>query len=254
MFVLFFVSFLLASLIYPHITTMKTMRIYPKTDAVSIGLPHFSAALKPIDSRAFFGALLVFLLCMFFTIPAISVYSQQHQHSVELEPVPSVFLGVASGINNYSGLAGVGMEALVMPSLSLFGQAGLGSWGTKIGGGFRYYPAQIPFGSAWGIGYSIASGLIDFEAELEVENPTRTYFVLLDLHRVGTLNIDYSYNFRVGRMNKISFHAGYAIRLGGSNHYKVKTPGIKLSQSSEQVMRILQPGGLLLGLSLMIGI
>ena len=232
---------------------MKTIEICSTTNPENIGIQRVRYCAKPVNTRCFSLILFICMIWVVLTIHPTLAFSQQ-QHSIVLEPVPSVFLGFSSGINNYSGLAGVGMEAPLMSSVSLFGQAGLGTWGTKLGAGLRYYPDQIPFGSAWGIGYSVASGLENFETELEVDNPARTQLVLLDLDRVATLNIDYSYNLRLGRMNKISFHAGYSIRLGGNEHYTVKTSGVVLSSTSVQVMRMLQPGGLLLGLSLMIGI
>ncbi|MBE0663888.1 MAG: hypothetical protein IH597_15635 [Bacteroidales bacterium] len=188
-------------------------------------------------------------------IVAAQIVSAQEVYRILLpDPIPSVYLGIASGINNYSGLIGIAIEAPISPPISLFGQAGIGTWGTKIGGGFRYYQNPDLYGSAWSIGYASASGLTDFEVEMEVENPKRNEMVLLDLEKVSTLNLDYSYNIRIGTKSKISLHLGYAYPLNKGDNYKLKTSGVQLSTTSKQSLKLIQPGGLLVGLALMLGI
>lgn len=194
-------------------------------------------------------------IAMLFIFSAVHILTAQEQYRIILpEPIPSVYIGIASGINNYSGLIGIGLEAPVSPPISLFGQAGLGTWGTKVGGGLRYYQNPNLYGSAWSVGYSQASGLTDFEVEMEIENPKRNETVLLDLEKVGTLNLEYSYNIRVGTKSKISLHLGYAFPLSKGDNYILKTPGVQLSTTSKQSLKMLQPGGLLVGLALMLGI
>jgi hypothetical protein len=194
-------------------------------------------------------------LFLFLAAHIVSAQSAKEEYMILLpEPIPSVYLGIASGINNYSGLIGIALEAPISPPISLFGQAGIGTWGTKIGGGFRYYQNPDLYGSAWSLGYSSASGLADFEIEMEVENPKRNQMVLLDLERVGTLNLEYSYNIRLGTKSKFSLHLGYAFPLNKGDNYKLKSSGVQLSTTSKQSLAFLQPGGLLIGLALMLGI
>jgi hypothetical protein len=205
-------------------------------------------SLKSLRNELVYG--LVFVLLALQTNPLHS----QEQHRVVLpDPIPSAYLGLGMGINNYSGLIGIGLEMPIMPPFTIFGQAGIGTWGTKIGGGLRYYQNPGLYGSAWAIGYSRASGLTDFEVELEIENPKRNSTVLLDLERVGTINFDYSYNLKIGSKSKFSFHVGYAFALNNEDNYVLKTSGVQLSTTSKQTLKMMQPGGLLLGLALMFG-
>jgi hypothetical protein len=192
-------------------------------------------------------------LFVLLTVQTLRLHSQE-QHRVLLpDPIPAAYLGLGAGINNYSGLIGIGLEMPIFPPFTIFGQAGIGTWGTKVGGGLRYYQHPDLYGSAWALGYSRASGLTDFVVELEIENPKMNTNVLLDLEKVGTLNFDYSYNLKIGRKSKFSFHVGYAFALNNGDNYVLKTSGVQLSSTSKQTLKIMQPGGLLLGLALMFG-
>lgn len=187
-------------------------------------------------------------------IITMPLQAQDRIHVIQPEPIPSVYLGFGGGINHYTGLIGLGAEIPVFSSFSLFANAGIGSWGTKAGGGLRYYFHPNLYGSALAFGYSQASGLKDFEIELEVDNPRRDMNVLLDLEPVGCVNIDYSYNLKMGRKSKVSFHAGFSVPLGEGDNYKVKTHGVQLSSNSKETLEFIQPGGLLLGINLMFGL
>jgi hypothetical protein len=212
------------------------------------GITSIKANLESLTNRLVTGLLFVLL-----TVQTLSFHSQEHHRIVLPDPIPAAYLGLGAGINNYSGLIGIGLEMPIFPPFTIFGQAGIGTWGTKVGGGLRYYQHPDLYGSAWALGYSRASGLTDFEVELEIENPKMNTNVLLDLEKVGTLNFDYSYNLKIGRKSKISFHVGYAFALNNGDNYVLKTSGVQLSSTSKQTLKIMQPGGLLLGLALMFG-
>ena len=160
------------------------------------------------------------------------------------------YLGFGMGINDYG--MGVCGEFSIIKELSAFGNAGIGGWGWKLGGGLMFYPKGGPYKSSLSIGYSHASGLQDFETQLAtVSDPNAT--VQLDLNPVGTINLVYSYNLKLGKSHKVVFSGGYAVGLSGKG-YVVKTPGAELTPESKMVLNIMQPGGLIVGLKFMFGL
>jgi hypothetical protein len=63
----------------------------------------------------------------------------------------------------------------------------------------------------------------------------------------------YTYNLRIGNACKAGFSAGYAIPLS-TEPYTVNTPGVTLTETSKQLMDIMAPGGLIVGIRFMFGI
>ena len=163
----------------------------------------------------------------------------------------NIYLGLGLGIND-NGFGAV-MEIPFSNHISGFGNVGIGGWGYKIGGGIIFYPKQTPYGSGFSIGYSLATGLDDFETELYVEPDDESQSVMLDLNNAATINIMYSYNWTLGNSGKFALCAGYAIPLL-SKSYELKDSDVELNEMSEQVLQIMQPGGIIIGFKFMFGI
>lgn len=180
-----------------------------------------------------------------------SIHAQPDFQTEEINQSASIYIGPGLGLNDF-GL-GACLEVPIVEMLSAYGNIGLGGWGWKYGIGISIYPSKIPFKSAISLGYASASGLLDFTTELPVEPDDRMEEVTLDLYRVGTVNLIYSYNFHLGRKSKFSISAGYAISVT-DDAYELKTTGLTLSDMSEQVLDIVQPGGLILGFKFLFGI
>jgi hypothetical protein len=182
------------------------------------------------------------------------LYAQkQNPEYYQEQDIPKVnyrFFGFGLGFNDYgAGLCG---EFSIINKLSAFANAGIGGWGWKLGGGLAFYPKGLPYKSSYSIGYSHASGMKNYETTLAtVADPNAT--VLLDLNPVGTINLLYSYNIILGKKHKVVFSGGYAINISGQG-WVVKTPGAVLTPTSEQTLKTLQPGGLIVGLKFMFGI
>ena len=190
----------------------------------------------------------VFLITAFsiFVISNTSLLAQYYNTKNAKENYnQSAFIGFGLGINDY-GL-GAGLEFPLNNKLNAYGNMGVGGWGYKLGVGVSYYPRQAPFGSAFNFGYSYALGLSDLETELEVAPGNSTEEVLLDLNPVVTFNLFYSYSWTLGRRGKFSLSAGYAIPLK-EEAYELKTPNIELNATSKAVLKIMQPGGFIIGL------
>jgi hypothetical protein len=181
----------------------------------------------------------------------IQSFNPLHGQEYSVVRTPSVYLGMGFEVNNYG--FGLGLEVPVSGKISITGNAGVGGWGSKIGGTINYYFTDVTGRSEISLGYSRASGLKNFTTDLYVEPNDTKQSVNLDLNVVQTVNLMYTYNLRVGRSSKIGFTGGYAISLTNTP-YKLNTMGVTLSPSSEQVLNIMQPGGLIVGIRFMLGL
>jgi hypothetical protein len=190
---------------------------------------------------------------LFVLQPCNRLFSQQFEYfgeqPVEQPGIPIIYFGFGLGVNEY-GL-GLNVEVPFTHHFSLNGNAGLGGWGWKFGGSLNIYPYKVTEKHEFSIGYAVASGLQDFDTELPIEPNGEEYMVNLDLNKVHTLNLIYTYNIKAGRSCKAALSLGYAICLT-QDPYDVNS-SVTLDQTSEQVLRIMQPGGLILGFKFMIG-
>lgn len=156
------------------------------------------------------------------------------------------YVTLGTGLNNYNGLIGLGLDLRLADQASLRMGAGLGTWGTKVGAGF-VLNADTSGDWKFAIGYSSCSGLKDFKTELEVKGGTKK-IVTMDLYRVGTFNLSAIRSWKMKNDNRFNLEFGYAIATGGSTFYKVKD-GSTLTENTKKVMDILRPGGFVFALS-----
>ena len=201
-------------------------------------------------------------LLRFLALPVLTVFistnvvaqDENMSYYIAEKPVkPKVLLGVGSGVYYYSGILGTGIEVPVMNKFSFFGMAGLGGWGYKCGFGVNYFFKEAPFKSSISVGYAYATGGSDLELEMSVEDYPDSQKIKMDLHGAGTFNLAYAYHFKVGKKSKISLNVGYAIPLV-EKPYRVHDSQYQLDEVGETTLRIMQPGGLMLGCNFMIGI
>src|SRR5690348_16927838 len=78
------------------------------------------------------------------------------------DSLPRIYFGFSTGLNNYSGILGVGTDVRIYKPLFFRAGAGLSTWGYKVTVGIRY---ELKPGSGWvfGAGYSQCFGLKDFK-------------------------------------------------------------------------------------------
>lgn len=182
---------------------------------------------------------------------AFKEYNQKYEI-----PASKFYLGVGTGLNNYLGLIGPSAEYRLSDKITVFGGAGLGSWGWKTSAGLKYY-GNFPEGWSFNLGISHATGLDNIEIELPSEcvqfasDKTKVPF---DLKGANTLNLSAMKYWPLGTFSKTRFNIelGYAIPLG-ENQYEVKSTDV-LTSKGKYFMNILQPGGLILGLGFSFGL
>ncbi len=166
---------------------------------------------------------------------------------------PRVFLGGGMGINDYG--IGIGVQFPVVGPVLGYVDLGSGGWGNKIGIGASYYFDSFVKGPSFSAGVARAAGLEGLETELTVEPNSNKQTVELNCSDVYTLNLKYAYNVPLGRSNRNKFEMsiGYAVPFSSDN-YTVVTPNVTLDKTSEGVMKMMEPGGLIVGAKFMFGI
>ncbi len=194
--------------------------------------------------------IILFTLLLLFIKPSNPLSAQNYQLPAENKS-QLIYLGLGLSINDY-GL-GLGVEFPLAGKISVNGNLGIGGWGLKAGGSLNFYTTHISNGSEFSIGYSYASGMKDFNYDLWVDPFDEKQVVNMDLNSVGTINFIYTYNLRIGYSCKAGFSGGYAFPISTSP-YTVNTAGANLSSDSKQLMDIMAPGGLIVGIRFMFGL
>jgi hypothetical protein len=198
--------------------------------------------------------IVLYIGLLFILIPVSfsQAYDYPEQKASALEYTPGGYLGLSMGINNFNGLLGINGEIRVIRNFTIAGGAGIGGWGYKFAGAVRYY-IHYPKGLYFSVGYSSATGLLGLETELETTEPGGNQTVELNLYRADNLNITGSYQWRLGKRFRLGLEFGYSFPLQ-EKPWEVVSEDIVLSDTSEQVMEFLTPGGLIIGFGFSIGL
>ena len=190
----------------------------------------------------------IFVLALF----CINVFSQ-----AEINPYlkysdphkmnsPRTYIGFSTGINNMVGILGITLDQEVNKNFTMGVGIGLSTWGYKWELNVQYYPKGWPGLYIKG-GYSRNTGLVGFETEMELDNGSNQY-VMMDLEPVGNIFFTAGHAWKLGKKNKFYLEGGYALPLVTDDYYSLCDNSVNLSSTSEQVMRILRPGGLVVAI------
>lgn len=175
----------------------------------------------------------------------------------ESQAASKFFLGFGSGINNYLGLIGPSAECQVASKFTLFGGAGLGSWGNKVSFGGRFYK-NYPSNWAFGVGMSHSSGLEKLEVSMPsqyIVGASSNVTVPVKLKSANTLNISATRYWLMGsrRRNRFNLEIGYAAMVA-AKQFELLDKRYQLTGQGIDFMNTLQPGGLNLGLGFSFGL
>ena len=186
----------------------------------------------------------------------LSISFTSFAQSTETDPLPSNYLGVGLGINA-TGLIGVTFEHIFKEHIGVYGSAGIGSWGYKLGAGGRLYFKNVHSGAV-GVNLSHATGQKELVLPLNViQNGQQVEKdVTIDQHPVEVLNLSYLKFWKMGKTARFNLEVVYSVPLSGKNsdNYTIVTPGITLDQSSKNALNSSQPGGLILAIGFTFGI
>jgi len=174
-----------------------------------------------------------------------------YQSSKDYNPTKA-YIGFSTGINNMVGFLGVSLDAVINENVTIGGGVGLSTWGYKWELNLQYYPKGWR-GFYMKGGYSQNSGLEDFEPEMELYGGS-TEYVMMDLEPVGNAILAAGYAWKIGKYGKFYLEGGYAVPLVTGDYYTLHDESIRLSSTSEDVLRILRPGGIILALGVNIAL
>ena len=181
------------------------------------------------------------IIVVFTTFISAKAQSTNYNKS---DSLPKFYLGIGTGMNSYTGLIGFSGNLRIYDRLFIQGGLGIGSWGGKMTIGLRY-DLSYQKGWSYGIGFSSCSGLTDFKTELELASGEKQK-VTMDCLQAYTINLKATHNWKLGKKNTFYLEGGYAIPLQ-SSPWRIKD-GSVLSSTSIAVMKMIAPGGLLIGL------
>jgi hypothetical protein len=174
----------------------------------------------------------------------------QFTHSDSLAAHTKFYLGIGSGVNNYTGMVGLSANYRIYRKLFFQAGVGLGGWGYKYLFGLRY---DDKYGKGWsyGLGYSSATGITNEKLSLK-DQSGNSHKDTLDLEKAGTINLKLTHIWVIHHKNTFYMEFGYAIPLQ-SNPWKPvgKTP---LTDNDLAVLRMMSPGGIIFGLGFTFGL
>ena len=187
---------------------------------------------------------LSFLICT--GILSTQAFTQTTNDSQPVEKKsPAFYIGIGTGVNSTTGLLGVKVEALVCPQILMGLGVGYGTWGPKASLN-AYYQTE----SGWCpmIGFSRSAGLDSSKQNLKViEKGVEIDKDVVMTYKAETLiNLGLQKQWFTQKGHRIYLELGYAFGFD-SDPYILWTPGVKLTQKSNQAVRLMSPGGLIIG-------
>lgn len=159
------------------------------------------------------------------------------------------YITLGSGLNSNFGIIGVGADIGITEKIQLAGGVGIGTWGIKSGAEVRYfYSGCQQKGSALSLGIQHASGLPEFESDLEVASG-QTKTVKMKLKPQNNVQVSWYHAFRTSERTRFFIQAGYSFALTSGSAYEVLS-NERLSDTSETAVELLIPGGVLIAMGL----
>jgi len=164
---------------------------------------------------------------------------------------PTTFMSLNTGINNFTGLIGPAIEFGISDGFALQGGVGLASWGARVSLGMKIYKKyRYPYGSAFYLNLSHSTGaqLTNFE----VAGDGKTYNMDLELNTLKAAHLGWEYIARITNNSRFHFQLGYCLRFPRSDGqlYKITRGGSQEDQFFKDLMSIMAPGGINLGLGI----
>ena len=188
---------------------------------------------------------IVFVLCL------IKLNAQQINFSPK-----QYYITTGTGINYENGMLGLQLSTIIKEHFMPFLAIGSGSWGYKVTPGIRYFFSKNLLGAGFGLSYSQIPGVNSIKQNMELNNGSKTEVEFV-YKAINTINISYLNNWHLGKKsNFFTLEVGYSFSLNSNykNNYTIKTPNVTLSSTSESVLQLLQPGGLIIGVGFNFGL
>jgi hypothetical protein len=191
------------------------------------------------------------LLILSIVILSLELKAQEEGSYYEPGDRPSFYIGLGTGINAYTGLAGISANYIINDK-TLFAQGGLGlsAWGIRTSIGIRY-DQSYRHGFCFGANLSRSSGIDDIDMTFDSGSGTPNQ-VNMRLESVTTFDLKAGYNWWFGKYNTLNISLGYAVPL--KNQPWVVKDGSTLAPFEQAVLQLMSPGGIIIETGLTFGI
>ncbi|MBP7497335.1 MAG: hypothetical protein KA792_06705 [Bacteroidales bacterium] len=194
----------------------------------------------------------VFTILIALTI-SFGLKAQNKYNINPIDTLPKLYLGLGTGIDNYTGMLGLNAKIRLYKLIYLRAGAGFGGWGTKLAAGLLI--EQKPkSGWAYALTFTSSSGAENLNLQMEVSNGFNSYTnktVTLDLDKANSLNLSLLHIWKLRKNKQFNIEFGYALPLS-SDVYTVKDNS-ELSNTSIKTLNMMQPGGVILAIGFMFG-
>jgi hypothetical protein len=167
-----------------------------------------------------------------------------------------VFVNLSSGINNPTGVFGVGIEGAVAKNIMIGAGIGSSTWGTKISAKGVFFLKENFHGGAFAISINHSSGFSYYKMKYEPKNSNTTYLLDTEGSRVTSVNLMYANYRNIGKKSKFYFQTGFAAKLNTptTNIYYAGTTNTFNDKLYTQSLKFLAPGGLIANIGFLIAI
>lgn len=164
-----------------------------------------------------------------------------------------VYLGVSTGVNNPTGLAGAQIDVAIASRVSANFGMGIGTWGLKAALEGRYYFEPCNRGFALGLGGTYATGIIDAASISYTNQSGEIETASFDLRTCFNAMLS-GYWFRdLGkRGHRFHFQAGYSLPLHGNR--VLQRSGTPIDPEARRPLALMPPGGPIVAAGLSFGI
>jgi hypothetical protein len=161
------------------------------------------------------------------------------------------YIGFSLGVNNPGGIIGFDLDIPILKNVSIGAGAGSSTWGTKVYIDGKYYLKPCHRGWAFGVGITHNTGENNFTANLETIYQTES--VTLNLNPQTNMFIGAYYFWTIGRRyNRFYAEAGYSVPFSTYSYSEIY--GDPLDNVGERTVKILSPGGLMIGAGFSFGV
>ncbi|MCX6258818.1 MAG: hypothetical protein NTW49_13115 [Bacteroidia bacterium] len=179
-----------------------------------------------------------------------STEGRMNADTLKKHDLPKGYIGLGTGINCFTGMLGLRADLRAANKFIVGFGVGVGGWGSKISAAISFVPKD-PKGMSYGLGFSHCSGLKDFETTLET-TPDGKKNVKMDLNACNNVNAILGYHFPVAKKSQFVLEFGYSFPMEIDN-YKILDNSV-LTSNGKAVMSLMEPGGLILGISFLLGL
>jgi hypothetical protein len=181
---------------------------------------------------------------------ALNLKAQDENNYYDVDDRPRFYFGLGTGINTFTGLAGISANYILDKTLFVQGGLGLSSWGIRSSIGLRYDHSYTN-GFTLGVNLVRSSGIGDIVMTFDSGNGSPNE-VNMRFDAASTLNFKAGYNWWFGKHNTFNMNIGYALPF--KNQPWAVKDGSTLSQFEQQVLQLVAPGGIILEMGITFGI